>query len=92
MLGASCQFLDPVKRNCTVYLARPNVCREYPDRARCVYYDLIQFERRQQADDDTLPLVQITFRKTKKVENADRNTGERVWEWTPEEKKKKKKG
>ncbi len=90
VLGESCQFLDPVKRNCTIYLSRPNVCREYPDRARCVYYDLIQFERRQQADDDTLPLVQITFRTTKKVENADRGSGERVWEWTPEQKKKKK--
>ncbi len=83
VLGESCQFLDPVKRNCTVYLSRPNVCREYPDRARCVYYDVIQFERRQQDDESVLPLVQITFRETKRVENADTKSGERVWEWTP---------
>jgi Fe-S-cluster containining protein len=84
VLGESCQFLDPVKRNCTIYTSRPAVCREYPDRARCVYYDMIQFERRQQDDVNTLPLVQISFRETKKRENADTKSGERVLEWTPE--------
>ena len=84
VLGESCQFLDPVKRNCTIYLSRPNVCREYPDRARCVYYDMIQFERRQQDDVDALPLVQITFRETTKKKDADTQAGERVWVWKPE--------
>jgi hypothetical protein len=86
VLGESCQFLDPVKRNCTIYLSRPAVCREYPDRARCVYYDVIQFERRQQDDVNCLPLVQITFRETKRREGADTKSGERVWEWAPENK------
>ncbi|HEV7891345.1 MAG TPA: YkgJ family cysteine cluster protein [Pyrinomonadaceae bacterium] len=59
----TCVFLDQDKRNCTVYHARPAVCREYPDRVRCPYYDVLQFERRQQADDTVLPLFQITFRE-----------------------------
>jgi uncharacterized protein len=87
VLGESCVFLDPVKRNCTIYQSRPGVCREYPDRARCVYYDMIQFERGQQNDVDTLPLVQITFRETRKREDADTASGERVWEWTPEKRR-----
>ncbi|MDT7603349.1 MAG: uncharacterized protein QOF61_1346, partial [Acidobacteriota bacterium] len=84
VLGESCQFLHPEKRNCTIYESRPAVCREYPNRARCAYYDLIQFERGQQNDVNTLPLVQITFRETKKREGADKKSGERVLEWTPE--------
>jgi Fe-S-cluster containining protein len=84
----TCMFLDQDKRGCTIYHARPNVCREYPDRARCVYYDVLQFERRQQADDTVLPLVQITFPEVKET-NGDGAT-EKVWEWEPEKKKKKK--
>jgi Fe-S-cluster containining protein len=84
ILGESCQFLDPVKRNCSIYESRPAVCREYPDRARCVYYDMLQFERRQQDDVDALPLVQITFRETTKKQDANTQAGERVWVWTPE--------
>ena len=62
IFGLACRFLDQQTRRCTIYHARPAVCREYPDRARCAYYDLLQFERRQQDDPATLPLVQITFR------------------------------
>jgi Fe-S-cluster containining protein len=62
IFGKACKFLDPQTRRCTIYHARPSVCREYPARARCVYYDLLQFERIQQGDNDALPLVQITFR------------------------------
>lgn len=62
IFGKSCKFLDPKTRQCTVYLARPAVCRTFPDRARCAYYDLLQFERVQQGDDTVVPLVQITFR------------------------------
>ena len=58
----ACMFLDPETRGCTIYHARPAVCREYPARSRCSYYDLIQFERNQQDDVNVLPLVQITFR------------------------------
>ena len=57
-----CKFLDPDTRRCTIYHARPLVCREFPARARCAYYDLLQFERVQQGDDTVVPLVQITFR------------------------------
>ncbi|PYS47777.1 MAG: YkgJ family cysteine cluster protein [Acidobacteria bacterium] len=60
-----CMFLDQEKRGCTIYHARPAVCREYPARSRCVYYDLLQFERNQQDDVNVLPLVQITFREVK---------------------------
>jgi Fe-S-cluster containining protein len=84
----TCVFLDQDKRGCTVYHARPAVCREYPDRVRCPYYDMLQFERRQQADDTVLPLVQITFREV--TETNGNGNGEKVWEWEPEKKKKKK--
>jgi Fe-S-cluster containining protein len=81
----TCMFLDQEKRGCTIYHARPAVCREYPDRVRCVYYDVLQFERRQQADDTVVPLVQITFREVKKEPAAQNgNSKEKVWEWEPE--------
>ncbi len=62
IFGKACKFLNPDTRQCTIYHARPLVCREFPARARCAYYDLLQFERIQQGDDTVLPLVQITFR------------------------------
>ena len=73
MFPETCMFLDQDKRGCTIYHARPNVCREYPDRVRCVYYDVLQFERRQQADDTVLPLVQITFREVKETNGNGAN-------------------
>jgi Fe-S-cluster containining protein len=80
----TCMFLDQETRGCTIYHARPAVCREYPDRVRCSYYDMIQFERRQQDDESVIPLVQITFREVKKEPAANGNSGEKVWEWEPE--------
>ena len=62
IFGKACKFLDPTTRRCTIYHARPLVCREFPGRVRCAYYDLLQFERIQQGDDTVVPLVQITFR------------------------------
>jgi hypothetical protein len=62
IFGQACKFLDPKLRQCTIYDARPHVCRDFPGRERCAYYDLLQFERNQQADDSVVPLVQITFR------------------------------
>ena len=62
IFGKACKFLDPATRQCTIYDARPLVCRDFPGRVRCAYYDLLQFERIQQGDDTVLPLVQITFR------------------------------
>ncbi len=85
IFGKSCKFLDPQTRGCTIYHVRPNVCREYPGRTRCAYYDLIQFERRQQADETVVPLVQITFIKGMR-KRLERKEYENVWEWTPEKK------
>ncbi len=62
ILGQACKFLNPDTRQCGVYHARPNTCREYPETERCAYYDLIEFERAQQGDPEVLPLVRITFR------------------------------
>ncbi len=77
----TCQFLNEETRGCGIYHARPAVCREYPDRSRCSYYDLLQFERRQQDDPNVLPLVQITFREVKKKVVSNSNGSEKIWEW-----------
>lgn len=61
MFGQTCQFLDLETRGCGIYHARPAVCREFPTTTRCAYWDLLNFERVQQDDPDTLPLVKITF-------------------------------
>jgi Fe-S-cluster containining protein len=84
ILGEACQFLDHETRGCTIYHARPEVCREYPDRSHCAYYDLLKFERRQQADPNVLPLVQITFREVEKKVVTDGNSSEKIWEWKQE--------
>ncbi|HZT58954.1 MAG TPA: YkgJ family cysteine cluster protein [Pyrinomonadaceae bacterium] len=84
----TCMFLDQETRGCTIYHARPAVCREYPARSRCVYYDVLQFERRQQDDETVVPVVQITYREVKKKTVEDKGEGktEKVWEWKPEKK------
>jgi Fe-S-cluster containining protein len=63
LLGETCRFLDPKTRGCTIYEGRPSICREYPGKTRCGYFDVLQFERETQDDPDVLPLFQITFRK-----------------------------
>jgi len=84
----TCMFLDQETRGCSIYHARPAVCREYPARARCVYYDVLQFERRQQDDETVVPVVQITYREVKKkVESKDDGKTDKVWEWQPEKKR-----
>src|SRR5258707_14912271 len=62
VLDQACTFLNAETRQCTIYDARPKVCREFPSTSNCAYYDLLQFERDQQSDDTVVPLVQITFR------------------------------
>ncbi|HEV7859308.1 MAG TPA: YkgJ family cysteine cluster protein [Pyrinomonadaceae bacterium] len=84
LFGQACQFLDHETRGCTIYHARPAVCREYPDRTRCAYYDLLQFEREQQDDINVLPLVQITFRKVEKKVVGDQHGSEKILEWKNE--------
>lgn len=66
IFGQSCSFLNKETRQCTIYHARPLVCREFPTTSRCAYYDLLRFERRQQDDPDVVPLVKITFRNGNK--------------------------
>ncbi len=48
--GRICKLFDTEKRRCTVYEARPGVCREYPDGKRCGYYEFLEFEREHQDD------------------------------------------
>ena len=50
-----CRFFDREARRCTVYAARPHVCRRYPTGATCGYYEFLRFEREQQGDDDYVP-------------------------------------
>jgi uncharacterized protein len=64
IFGQACKFLDPKTRRCTIYEARPQVCREFPETPRCAYYDLLKFEHRQQDDPDVIPVVKITFRNS----------------------------
>lgn len=52
-----CMFIDQETRRCTVYDARPAVCRQYPEGNRCGYYDFISWERRHQDDADYIPLA-----------------------------------
>lgn len=65
IFGQACQFLNPETRGCTIYHARPAVCRQFPDTTRCAYYDLLKFEKQQQGDPDVIPLVKITFKNGK---------------------------
>ena len=48
--GRICRFFDTEKRRCTIYQARPAVCRDFPNDKRCGYYDFLQFERHHQDD------------------------------------------
>jgi Fe-S-cluster containining protein len=65
LFGRACQFLNLETRGCSIYHARPKVCREFPLTKRCAYYDLLRFEREQQDDPNTVPLVTISFRAKK---------------------------
>ena len=55
VFGTVCRFLDRDTRMCTVYEARPEICRDYPGLRRCGYYDFLQFERRLQEDPEFIP-------------------------------------
>jgi len=57
--GRICRFFDTEARRCTVYKARPAICRDYPT-GRCGYYDFLANERRTQEDPD---LVALTWNK-----------------------------
>ena len=57
IFDSACMFFDQEKRRCTVYEARPGVCRKYPDSTRCGYYDFLTFEREQQGDEEYVALT-----------------------------------
>lgn len=50
--GKICRFFDTKKRNCSVYDARPLICRGYPNEKRCGYWDFLSWERKHQQDPD----------------------------------------
>jgi Fe-S-cluster containining protein len=57
IFDSTCTMLDQDKRRCTVYEARPAVCRSYPDSSRCGYYEFLKFERAQQGDESYVALT-----------------------------------
>jgi len=52
-----CALLDQKTRRCSVYKARPAVCRDYPDSPRCGYYEFLKFERAHQDDPKFIALT-----------------------------------
>lgn len=81
IFDATCLFLDQATRGCSIYHGRPGVCREYPGRSRCAYYDLLKFERKQQGDETVVPVVRLTFRAVKTVAVSDEDSTEAIYEW-----------
>jgi uncharacterized protein len=77
----TCMFLNQETRGCSIYHARPAVCREFPTTRRCAYYDLLRFERKQQGDETVVPVVRITFRDVEEVRARDEDSAERIYEW-----------
>jgi Fe-S-cluster containining protein len=74
LLEETCEFLDLETRGCTIYHARPEACRDYPERKRCVYYDVYKFEQRHQDDLTVMPIFRIEFKEwdqQKKEEELD---------------------
>ena len=53
--ASTCQFFDQNLRRCTVYEARPDVCRQFPDGKKCGYYTFLKFERKHQGDPEFIP-------------------------------------
>jgi Fe-S-cluster containining protein len=74
-------FLDQKTRGCTIYHGRPGVCRSYPGRSRCAYYDVLKFERIQQGDENVVPVIKIIFREVEEVEVSDEDSSEEIYEW-----------
>ncbi|MEM9704495.1 MAG: YkgJ family cysteine cluster protein [Pseudomonadota bacterium] len=49
---STCMFLSKETRNCTIYKARPAICRDFPTQRRCGYYEFLKFEREVQDDQE----------------------------------------
>ena len=60
IFGTACRFLDRETRRCTVYSARPRICRQFPGERRCGYYDFLSFERRVMDDPEH---ISVTFNR-----------------------------
>ncbi len=58
--GTVCRFLDTETRGCTVYEARPAICRNFPGTTRCGYYEFLKSERKALDDPD---YVATTFNR-----------------------------
>jgi uncharacterized protein len=58
--GRICRFFDTDERRCTVYKARPSVCRSFPGGKKCGYYDFLKFERECQDDPEFVALTDNT--------------------------------
>jgi uncharacterized protein len=56
LFGRICRFFDTEARRCTVYKARPEICRGYPG-GRCGYYDFLSAERNSLNDPDHIALT-----------------------------------
>lgn len=54
--GRICRFFDTKARRCTVYAARPNVCRSHPGK-QCGYFAFLKFEREAQNDAEYVALT-----------------------------------
>jgi Fe-S-cluster containining protein len=50
-----CRLFDRETRRCTVYPARPYVCRQYPYGKTCGYYEFLKFERAHHGDEEHIP-------------------------------------
>jgi Fe-S-cluster containining protein len=50
-----CRLFDRKTRRCTVYAARPAVCRKYPYGNTCGYYGFLKFERTFHDDPQFVP-------------------------------------
>jgi len=57
IFGTICLFFDTKARRCTIYEARPEICREYPGRKRCGYYEFLSFERDAQEDPEYIAVT-----------------------------------
>ncbi|MDE2463750.1 MAG: YkgJ family cysteine cluster protein [Alphaproteobacteria bacterium] len=57
--GRICQFFDTEERRCTIYKARPEICRAYPT-GKCGYYEFLRIERETQDDPDFIALTDNT--------------------------------
>ena len=63
LLGQTCVFLNQETRLCGVHQVRPHVCRVWPPpetEGRCVYYDVLQFERYFQQDPDVTIKIEVS--------------------------------